>query len=128
MAELFADLPEAIANTLGDRPALRVRARRKRKPILPSLAGDLEAEARAAAPRRARRAGRRGWPATPTSREDERKAYLDRLEYELDVITGMGFPGYFLIVADFIKWAKAQRHSGRARAAARAPARSSPGR
>ena len=40
--------------------------------------------------------------------EDERQAYADRLEFELDVITGMGFPGYFLIVADFIKWAKEQ--------------------
>ena len=36
---------------------------------------------------------------------DER-AYRDRLEFELKVIADMGFPGYFLIVADFIKWAK----------------------
>ncbi|HWT14090.1 MAG TPA: DNA polymerase III subunit alpha, partial [Allosphingosinicella sp.] len=38
--------------------------------------------------------------------EAERRPYLERLEFELDVIAGMGFPGYFLIVADFIKWAK----------------------
>jgi DNA polymerase-3 subunit alpha len=38
---------------------------------------------------------------------DELQPYLERLEYELDIITGMGFAGYFLIVADFIKWAKA---------------------
>ena len=49
----------------------------------------------------------------PTSRTSERQAYFDRLDYEIDVIIGMGFPGYFLIVADFIKWAKEQRHSGR---------------
>src|SRR5205807_9740669 len=39
--------------------------------------------------------------------DEERKVYLERLDYELDVITGMDFAGYFLIVADFIKWAKA---------------------
>lgn len=38
--------------------------------------------------------------------EEERKAYFERLEFEVNVIVGMGFPGYFLIVADFIKWAK----------------------
>ncbi len=36
-------------------------------------------------------------------------------EYEIDVITQMGFPGYFLVVADFINWAKEQRHPGRPR-------------
>ena len=39
-------------------------------------------------------------------REDKGKIYQDRLEFELDVIVGMKFPGYFLIVSDFIKWAK----------------------
>src|SRR5205085_1959631 len=37
---------------------------------------------------------------------EERKAYFGRLDYEVGIIVGMGFPGYFLIVADFIKWAK----------------------
>ena len=36
------------------------------------------------------------------------KPYFDRLAFELNVIKQMGFPGYFLIVADFIQWAKAQ--------------------
>ncbi|HXC74313.1 MAG TPA: DNA polymerase III subunit alpha, partial [Sphingomicrobium sp.] len=40
--------------------------------------------------------------------EAERKLYFDRLDYEIGVIVDMGFPGYFLIVADFIKWAKEQ--------------------
>ena len=53
-------------------------------------------------------------------------AYHARLETELDVICQMGFAGYFLIVADFIRWAREQRRPGRARGAARAPARSSP--
>lgn len=40
--------------------------------------------------------------------EEERGAYRERLTFELDIIIQMGFPGYFLIVADFIKWAKGQ--------------------
>ena len=41
--------------------------------------------------------------------ESQIKAYEERLQIELDVIINMGFPGYFLIVADFINWAKTQR-------------------
>ncbi len=106
MDESFADLPEATANTL-------VIARRcafappYRKPILPSLAGDLSGEARMLA--EDSRAGLTArLAAYPDLTEDERKVYFDRLEFEIDVIVGMGFPGYFLIVADFIKWAKEQ--------------------
>ena len=104
MAEIFADLPEALANTL-------VVARRcafappKRKPLLPSLAGDTEGEARmliddARAGLEARLA-----PYGEIAAE-ERQAYFDRLDFETGVINTMGFAGYFLIVADFIKWAK----------------------
>jgi DNA polymerase-3 subunit alpha len=108
MTELFADLPEAIANTLvvAQRCAVAAPAR---KPILPSLAGDPAAEAellrrdaRAGLAVRLDRiealghAGESGW----------REPYQARLEFELDVIIQMGFPGYFLIVADFIGWAK----------------------
>ena len=106
MRALFADLPEAIANT-------SVVARRcafaapKRKPILPRTAGDVEAEAE-----QLRRDARIGLAERLALYEDlaeaERRTYADRLEFELGVITGMGFPGYFLIVADFIKWAKEQ--------------------
>ena len=105
-ATLFADLPEAIENSA-------VIARRcafgapKRRPILPSTAGDVEEEAEQL--RRDARAGleERLAPYEGLG-EAERRAYFDRLEFELDVIAGMGFPGYFLIVADFIKWAKEQ--------------------
>jgi DNA polymerase-3 subunit alpha len=106
MAELFEDLPEAVQNTL-------VVARRcafappRRKPILPSLAGDKEGEVRMLA-----EDARRGLAARLEKygelSDAELKVYVDRLEFELGVIAGMGFPGYFLIVADFIKWAKAQ--------------------
>ena len=106
MDEAFADLPEATANTLviAQRCAF---APPYRKPILPSLAGDLAGEARALA--EDSRAGLSArLEAYPDLTEEERKVYFDRLEFEIDVIVGMGFPGYFLIVADFIKWAKEQ--------------------
>ncbi|HQA18294.1 MAG TPA: DNA polymerase III subunit alpha, partial [Novosphingobium sp.] len=104
MVELFADLPEATANTL-------VIAQRcaamppKRKPILPSLAGDLEGEARMMAEDARRGLEARLAPYGELTPE-ERKVYDDRLRFEVDIIIKMGFPGYFLIVADFIKWAK----------------------
>jgi DNA polymerase-3 subunit alpha len=109
MRELFADLPEAIDNTLVVAQRCSVAAP-KRKPILPSLAGDREAEATKLCEdarvgldaRLAKIAAIEGAPLG----EERRKAYLDRLEFELDIIIQMGFPGYFLIVADFIKWAK----------------------
>jgi DNA polymerase-3 subunit alpha len=99
MAELFADLPEAIANTA-------VVARRcafappKRRPILPRLSDDEDETLR-----RAAHAGLEKRLADAT--DLDRAAYAQRLDFEIDVITRMGFAGYFLIVADFIQWAKA---------------------
>ncbi|MES2443509.1 MAG: DNA polymerase III subunit alpha [Pseudomonadota bacterium] len=104
MKTLFADLPEAIANTLVVAQRCAVMAPR-RKPILPSLAGDLEGEATKL--RDDARAGLEARLAKAGITDPEARAvYTDRLEFEVDVITSMGFPGYFLIVADFIKWAK----------------------
>ncbi|UIJ47392.1 DNA polymerase III subunit alpha [Sphingomonas cannabina] len=104
MKLMFADLPEALANTLVVAQRCAVAAP-KRKPILPSLAGDREGEAamlreRSLAGLEARL---RQWSITD---EETVKTYRDRLEFELDVIIQMGFAGYFLIVADFIQWAK----------------------
>jgi len=104
MAELFADLPEATANTL-------VIAQRcafsppKRKALLPSLAGDKEGEAAMMAEHARAGLERRLAPYGELSTE-ERQVYFDRLDFEVGIITRMGFCGYFLIVADFIKWAK----------------------
>src|SRR5216684_3746061 len=114
MRLLFADLPEAIDNTL-------VIARRcaympePRKPILPPFptpsGRDEQEELRAMA-----------WdgldlrlrtqvfqPGMSESQRDEAaQPYRERLDFELNVIVEMGFAGYFLIVAEFIQWAKAQ--------------------
>ena len=104
MRRLFADIPEAIENTavIARRSAIGAP---RRKPILPSIAGDKEAEAE-----QLRSDSRLGLEARLAEYEDlgeaERKAYFDRLDYEADIIVRMGFSAYFLIVADFIKWAK----------------------
>jgi DNA polymerase-3 subunit alpha len=153
MHALFADLPEAIANTLvvAQRCAIAAPAR---KPILPSLAGDRDGEAAMLreqatagldarllriAELRLRNHPREGGgsasmrgeaePATSdrlqldprlcgdgqaegqtqdTHELDWTQPYRERLAFELDVIIQMGFAGYFLIVADFIQWAKGQ--------------------
>ncbi|GGB32705.1 DNA-directed DNA polymerase [Sphingomonas metalli] len=110
---LFADVPEAIANTLVVAQRCAVMAP-YRKPILPSLAGDREGEA--AMLRRDAEAGLearldriaelRLAKGEPEGEPGWRDVYRERLRFEVDVIVQMGFPGYFLIVADFIKWAK----------------------
>ncbi|MFT3726700.1 MAG: DNA polymerase III subunit alpha [Terricaulis sp.] len=106
MGQLFSDLPEALNNTaeIAKRCAFRVS---KRAPILPQFdtkagrdeAAELKAQAEAGLKARLKALGDR--MAAP--RED----YEKRLAFELGVITQMKFPGYFLIVSDFIKWAKA---------------------
>jgi DNA polymerase-3 subunit alpha len=113
MAELFRDLPEALANTL--EIAVRCAFRPKgRKPILPSFvktvpgadeAARLAAEAEELA-RQARAGLEQRLEVTPLAEGSTREDYEKRLDYELGVITRMKFPGYFLIVADFIQWSK----------------------
>jgi DNA polymerase III subunit alpha len=114
MAELFADLPEALANTLviARRCAFKVPTQ---APILPAfLTGDGQSEvgelrARAVAGLEARLAADvNGAGAGSAEQAENLRPYRERLEYELGVIEGMNYAGYFLIVADFIQWAKAQ--------------------
>ena len=99
MQALFADLPEALSNTavIAQRCAVGAPSRR---PILPRLSDEEDAQllADAVAGLEARLEGRS---------DADRQRYAERLDFELEVITGMGFASYFLIVADFIKWAKA---------------------
>ncbi|HWF97308.1 MAG TPA: DNA polymerase III subunit alpha, partial [Xanthobacteraceae bacterium] len=110
MAALFADLPEALASTveIARRCAFRPRMQ---APILPRFSVGIDSTAvdEAEELRRQAQAGleRRlcvHGPAPGRTVED----YRERLAYELGVIASMKYPGYFLIVADFIQWAKAQ--------------------
>jgi DNA polymerase-3 subunit alpha len=103
MKLLFGDLPEALSNTVVVAQRCAVMAP-KREPILPSLAGDRDGEAA-----QIRADAQAGLEARLVHvPPEEHDAYRARLEFELDVICSMGFAGYFLIVADFIKWAKDQ--------------------
>ena len=104
MRALFADLPEACDNTLdiARRCAFMVH---KRDPILPRFdtgAGRSEPEELAHQAREGLKARLAAHPLAAPEQD-----YWDRLEREIGVIQNMGFPGYFLIVSDFIKWAKA---------------------
>ena len=99
MATLFADLPEALENTveIARRCAFAVY---KRKPILPRFADDEVQELR----RQAHEGLKARLAVIPHAAPVAE--YEARLEFELGIIEKMGFPGYFLIVSDFIKWAK----------------------
>ncbi len=99
MVTLFADLPEAIENTIEIAQRCAFMAYR-RDPILPKFADDEVQELR----RQSVQGLKDRLAVIPHAAPIEE--YEKRLEFELDIIEGMGFPGYFLIVADFIKWAK----------------------
>lgn len=106
MRELFADLPDACDNTLeiARRCAVKVETRKPLLPICPKVReGATEDETLRAM----------AWEglekrlAGMNVDEETCKKYSDRLAFELDIISKMGFPGYFMIVADFIQWGKA---------------------
>ncbi|MGE4313677.1 MAG: DNA polymerase III subunit alpha [Pseudobdellovibrionaceae bacterium] len=112
MCELFADLPEAIEQTV----QLAQRCAFLLKPINPILP-PFETESKRPEPEELEAQSRDGlnWRLQNFvfSESDDEKAraeiakpYFDRLDFELKIINQMGFPGYFLIVSDFIKWAK----------------------
>ena len=99
MRDLFEDLPEAFDNTL--EIAMRCIFRpEKRSPILPKFADNEREELRKQASEGLKNRIESGSLATSVAN------YEKRLEQELDIIEKMGFPGYFLIVADFVQWAK----------------------
>jgi DNA polymerase III subunit alpha len=104
MREVFADLPEACDNTLvvARRCAFIPQPRQPMLPAFPTEDGIDEATAL----HRAAHAGLDARLARLGLAEDEARPYRARLEFELGTIIQMGFAGYFLIVADFIQWAK----------------------
>lgn len=112
MVKLFEDLPEAIQNTvvIAQRCAFKVPTI---DPILPKFTIDdtldeaesLRKVSKEGLDKRLEKHVFKG-EANPDKREEMGKPYIDRLNYELDIIINMDFPGYFLIVADFIEWSK----------------------
>ena len=102
MAELFKDLPEAIENTIKISMRCAYKSK-KRDPILPNFGDGSLSEGDMLAQQ-----ARDGLMARLEKIElsATKEAYFERLEFEIDIIRQMGFPGYFLIVSDFIKWAK----------------------
>ncbi|MBL8630970.1 MAG: DNA polymerase III subunit alpha [Rhodospirillaceae bacterium] len=112
MQALFKDIPEAISNTLviAQRCAFMVEDRKPILPRSPKTGERTEEEALRATAREGLEGRLQHQVFTPEMTEEQRaaaaKPYRERLDYELDVIVKMGFPGYFMIVADFIQWAK----------------------
>jgi len=108
MQALFADIPEAIENTLAIAQRCAVKST-ARQPILPRYADD-EAESLREQARTGLEARLLNHVFTESMNEEERermaKPYRERLEFELETIINMKFPGYFLIVSDFIRWSK----------------------
>ena len=101
MKDLFDDIPEAIKNTveIAMRCSFRPRSRDAMLPrFSPNADADLAQEAKKGLEVRFKELSGVG----------DKKVYLDRVSYELAVIKNMGFSGYFLIVADIVKWAKAK--------------------
>jgi DNA polymerase-3 subunit alpha len=111
MAELFADLPEALAEFGGDRAPLQPQRRTGQEP--PAGFPDPERRAAGGLPRPANRAPaskrrlEQLYPDAPSAKVGARST--PSASISRSTIVKMGFPGYFLIVADFINWAK---HNG----------------
>ena len=108
MCALFADIPSALANTveIAKRCNLKLELGKPKLPLFPtpdgmSLDDYLVHLSKEGLEKRLAQL----YP-DEAAREAQRETYYARLEFECKTIIGMGFPGYFLIVADFIMWAK----------------------
>ncbi|HEX4554015.1 MAG TPA: DNA polymerase III subunit alpha, partial [Xanthobacteraceae bacterium] len=108
MTKLFADLPEALAATveIARRCAFRPTIQ---KPILPQFTtGEGKIDEAAELRLRAEEGLARRIASHGVAHAQTEEDYRERLAFELNVIAGMKYPGYFLIVADFIQWAKSE--------------------
>jgi DNA polymerase III subunit alpha len=108
MEQLFADVPSAIANTaeIAKRCNITLELGKPRLPNFPTPNGmPIDEYFRFASHEGLKERLLHLYP-DPMAREQETPRYLERLEFELGTILKMGFPGYFLIVGDFINWAK----------------------
>ncbi|HSC67902.1 MAG TPA: DNA polymerase III subunit alpha, partial [Cellvibrio sp.] len=109
MAELFSDIPEAVANTveIAKRCTVTIQMGKYFLPEYPVPEGLTEAEFfRKISHEGLEQRLERILDKSAADYAERRKVYEERLNFELDIINQMGFPGYFLIVMDFIQWAK----------------------
>ncbi|MCW9047165.1 MAG: DNA polymerase III subunit alpha [Gammaproteobacteria bacterium] len=109
MCELFADIPEALQNTveIAQRCSLNVRLGESFLPNFPVPEGDtIESYFIRVSKEGLEKRLELIVPPDSENAAERRKPYYERLDIELGVINTMGFPGYFLIVADFIQWSK----------------------
>ncbi len=110
MEELFSDIPEAIENTvaIGKKCNIKLHLDEPKLPHFPTPTGEDADTYFANLARKGLEERLREDFSDEKERENVRKKYEDRLETEIGIIKKMGFPGYFLIVSDFITWAKDQ--------------------
>lgn len=112
MVELFADLPEAVQNTvvIARRCSYLLKAINPMLPPFKTESGRNESDELVAQSREGLEWRLNNFVFTEGMSDGKRaetaKPYYDRLQFELDTIIKMGFPGYFLIISDFIIWAK----------------------
>ena len=108
MTELFSDIPQALENTIAiaKKCNIELALNEPKLPNFPTPNGEtIDDYFTQSAMQGLEERLIENFP-DEAERESKRKEYTDRLVFELDVIKKMGFPGYFLIVSDFIKWAK----------------------
>jgi DNA polymerase-3 subunit alpha len=108
MRDLFKDLPEACDNTITIAQSCAAMAETS-KPLLPTCPKVRPGMSEAETLRNDAKAGLVNRLNALNMDMADRGPYEERLEFELGVIVQMGFPGYFLIVADFIQWSKANK-------------------
>ncbi|GHA73340.1 DNA-directed DNA polymerase [Formosimonas limnophila] len=108
MTERFADLPSALTNSvaIAQMCNLTLDLGKPQLPDFPTPNGETIAEYTRTLSHQGLEERLVKLYSDPAKREAERERYVSRLNIELDTIIQMGFPGYFLIVADFINWAK----------------------
>ena len=108
MAALFADLPEALANSIAiaQRCNLSVPLGKSFLPDFPTPGGETIDDYLGKLSREGLENRLLHLYPDPAERDGRRPTYAERLEFEIQTIIQMGFPGYFLIVADFINWGK----------------------
>ena len=102
MTELFSDLPEAIENTINIAKRCAFFVNVHEKPLLPKFGDDFETECQMLRDNTMNGLKKRLKEHNIT----DTAPYFDQAEFELKTIIGMGFPGYFLIVADYINWCR----------------------